>query len=257
MTLDLPVALGLGLAGLLCTVGPLLLAAWWHKRSDAPYRAFAYGALIFIIFQLVLRLPWQIPLAQSVMKTHPSWAMAVFAFAAVTAGLFEEIGRYLGYKYLLRRDRTVPTAIMYGLGHGGAESVLLVGLSLLGVLTMWMLAAHGLVSDTRIVEGIRVSTSSLTFGLTLLDVVERASAIALQVGFALIVLQVFTRGEWRWLALAIGIHAAVDFVGVVMHREFRLPPVVTELAIAVAAIATLWVGLRGARWRRSTTSGNV
>src|SRR5207237_8795386 len=52
-------------------------------------------------------------------------------------GLFEEIGRWLGYRFLIKYDRTWRVGIMYGAGHGGLESMLLVGgLALLGLINV-------------------------------------------------------------------------------------------------------------------------
>ena len=65
-------ATGLALAAVFCLTGPILAALWWHRRSGAPLRALAMGALVFFVSQVVLRLPWQIPLGRWV-QSHPDW----------------------------------------------------------------------------------------------------------------------------------------------------------------------------------------
>jgi uncharacterized membrane protein YhfC len=92
-----PAALWLGLAGLASILGPLIAMAWWRHRTGAPYRAFVYGAAVFFVFQVVLRLPWQVPLAHWA-RAHPEWQVEFLLFSALTAGLFEEAGRYAGYR---------------------------------------------------------------------------------------------------------------------------------------------------------------
>src|SRR5262249_3727297 len=105
-------------AALVCLGGPFLLAQLWRKRTGAPWSAFGWGMAVFVLFQLVLRLPWQAPLLRW-SHTHHDWRLPVLAFSALTAGVFEEVGRWAGYRTVLRADRTARTGVMYGLGHGG------------------------------------------------------------------------------------------------------------------------------------------
>src|SRR5215467_9912701 len=48
----------------------------------------------------------------------------LFAWA-LSSGLFEEVGRYVGYRVFMgREEKTWSKAVMYGIGHGGAETIL-------------------------------------------------------------------------------------------------------------------------------------
>src|SRR5689334_5926286 len=54
------------------------------------------------------------------------WGLKVGEMAltgvAVTAGLFEEVGRYVGYRFFMRREpKTWSKAVMFGLGHEGLD----------------------------------------------------------------------------------------------------------------------------------------
>jgi uncharacterized membrane protein YhfC len=244
--IDPAIAAALGLAGLVCIAGPFLLAIWWRRRTAAPMRAFFYGALIFVVFQLVLRLPWQIPLAVWA-RAHPGVWLPVAVFSALTAGLFEEIGRWVGYRTLLRGDHSMRTGVMYGLGHGGIESVLVVGTNLIGLMIVWILVLHGEIADARVVDAVRAQIASLDLWTMLLTVVERASTLAIHVGLSLIVLQVFVRRQWRWLAIAVAIHAVVDFTAVFLVHGAQLAAWLVEVVIAAAAAAILYLGLQLAR----------
>src|SRR5690349_751204 len=125
----LVIELWMALAGLVCIAGPVAAGIWWHRHTGAVYRAFFYGAAVFFLFQIVLRLPWQIPLGVR-LGSNPQWQLPFLLFSAFTAALFEEGGRYIGYRLLLRDAWTMRVAVMYGLGHGGLEAILLVGLNL-------------------------------------------------------------------------------------------------------------------------------
>src|SRR5919109_334441 len=123
------------IAGLLAILLPLALAIIAWRRLGAGWRYFAYGALIFFLFQIITRVP-AVAVIQVALRPQLQASLAlriVFGVAlALTAGLFEEVGRYVGYRWLMRREeKTWSKAVMYGLGHGGLESILLVGLGAL------------------------------------------------------------------------------------------------------------------------------
>jgi uncharacterized membrane protein YhfC len=229
-------------AGVLCTFGPIAVAIYWHRRTSAPYLAFLAGGLIFIVFQLVLRLPWQIPLALWA-KEQRGIEIVFFAFSAFTAGLFEEVGRYLGFKFLLRRDQTVATATMYGLGHGGTESALLVGLSFLALALASELSSRGLIADPLVVGKVQMAMTTVSGSTLLAAVLERVAAVVLNVGLSLTVLQAITRKQVRWVVLAIAIHALVDFLAVLLARHLKVDIFVVEAIMISMALATLGLGI--------------
>jgi len=127
---------------------PLVLAATAHRKLHVGWRYFAYGAIVFFVFQLATRVP-AVQLIQAAfadqLKASATLTWAWLVVLALTAGLFEEVGRYFGYRVLMRReDKTWSKAVMYGLGHGGFESIVLVGgMMLLGIINLWSFASGG------------------------------------------------------------------------------------------------------------------
>ena len=87
---------------------------------------------VCLVFQLLSRIPIVTVLQATVLmhllltSTEFTWIWLVIL--AITAGLFEEVGRYVGYRLFLRREpKTWSKAVMFGLGHGGLESMVVVG----------------------------------------------------------------------------------------------------------------------------------
>jgi uncharacterized membrane protein YhfC len=210
------------------------------------FRVFGAGALVFFVAQIVLRFPWQIPLGRSV-QGHREWVVPFLLFSAFTAALFEEAGRWVGYRYLVRDERTRRTGVMFGLGHGGMEAILLVALPLAGLLVAWVMASRGMIPPGPALDAIGRQTAALGFWSVQLATVERASAMALHVGLALIVLQVWLRGSLRWLILAIGIHFAVNALGALLLHGLHLSAMLAELMVAVMALGVLAAGWRLSR----------
>ena len=238
---DPVVATGLALAAGFCLVAPILAALWWHRRSGAPFRALGIGALVFFVSQVVLRLPWQIPLGRWV-QTHSEWLVSFVLFSSLTAGLFEETGRWLGYRHLLTAERSRRVAIMFGLGHGALEAILLAGMPLGGLLLGWVLAAQGRLPPEA-ANAIRQQTEMLDFWKIQLAALERASAIGVHVGLALVVLQIWKRGGMRWLFLAILLHFSINATAAVLVLKLQLSPWVGELVLVVMAAIVLGLGL--------------
>jgi uncharacterized membrane protein YhfC len=239
-------AAGLALAAGVCLLGPVLAALWWHRRTGAPYKALGAGALVFFVSQIILRFPWQVPLGRWV-QGHSEWLIPFVLFSSFTAGLFEETGRWAGYRYLLRTERSRRVAVMFGLGHGALEAILLAGLPLAGLLVGWVMAARGMVSAGSALDALRQQVAGIDFWKVQLAALERASAIAVHVGLALIVFQVWTRGGMRWLVLAILLHFGVNAVAAILVLILKLNPLMGELVLVVMALAVLTLG-----WRLST-----
>jgi uncharacterized membrane protein YhfC len=235
---------------------PLAVALLARRRLGVGWRYFGYGALIFVLFQLITRVPLvqllQGILAPQLQASRPL-LFAWLAALALSAGLFEEIGRYVGYRWLMRREaKTWRKAVMYGLGHGGIESMLLVaGLALLGLVNLVVLSTLDLSTlplapEQRAQLDAQLAAVAALPGWTpLLGAWERLWALPFHVMLSVLVLQVFRRGGLGWLALAIVVHALVNFVAVALPVALGLEGLrallVPEVVITLAGLASLWV----------------
>jgi len=232
---------------------PVVLAIVAQRRLRVGWRYVAYGASVFFVFQLVTRVP-AVQLIQRAIGPQLAasaglmWTWLVVL--ALSAGVFEEVGRYVGYRLFMRgEDRTWSKAVLFGIGHGGLESVLLVGgLMVLTLISLWAAANGGLdqlPEDQRAAASQQLQTLNAQPGwLALLGAWERLWALPIQVAFSVIVLQVFRRGKLVWLLWAILGHAFVDLVAVGLQQI--LGPDLTsslliEAVVAVFGLTALWI----------------
>lgn len=239
------------LAYILLPIGLILVA---RARLKVGWKYAFFGALIFFIFQIITRVP-AIYVAQLLLApTLKSSAIALYGFifvAALTAGIFEECGRYFGYRWFMgREEKTRAKAILYGLGHGGLESIVLIG----GAAALTLVNV-GLIVSTKgaIVPAAQqpaaaqeiASIAAEPAWLPLLGVWERLCGITIHVALSIVVLQVFRRGSIKWLWLAIGLHTLVDFVssGLVQALPFSTIPkdLTVEGAIGALALGAVWL----------------
>jgi uncharacterized membrane protein YhfC len=232
-------------------VYPIVLGVIAHRQLHVGWRYAGYGATVFVVFQLVTRVPAvqliQVALGPQ-LKASPVLMWTWLVALAVSAGVFEEVGRYFGYRLFMRHDdKTWSRAVMYGIGHGGLESILLVGgMMALALVSLWAAANGGLDSlpdDQRAAAAQQLQALNAQPGWAgLLGAWERLWTLPIQIALSVMVLQVFRRGKLIWLLWAVLGHAFVDLVAVGLQQLLG-PGLATSLLIegVVAAFGVLAV----------------
>jgi uncharacterized membrane protein YhfC len=241
----------MGVAAALKVLLPIALLAAARSRLGVGWRYAGYGALVFVVAQLLVRAPLTLVLDSALepaLSASPALVWAWLLFGAVSAGLVEEVGRYLGFRWLMRvEEKTWPKAVMVGLGHGGVEAaVYSAGVSLLGFISLASLTPAAF---EAMPESQRQQLMMLISGppwLPLLGVWERLCAMTLHVAWSVLVIQVFRRGEMRWLGFAVGSHTLVDALtsavphGLGAGNDVRLLALAALTAMAAIAGRVTW-----------------
>lgn len=201
-------------------LAPLLLALFLARRYGAGWRFWLLGVLTFVVFQGVLRIPVMLyvqtrPAVREALQ-EPAWFWSFLAIAALTAGLFEEGGRWLVYRFLVPPEqRHWRNGLMLGAGHGGVESIGIGLLALSGFvsyLALALLPAEALAGQPGVAEA-RRQFAQMPGWLPLLGAWERLGTLVIHLAFSVLVLQAFRRGPlWWWYALAA--HTLVDLTTV-------------------------------------------
>lgn len=226
---------------------PLVVGYYIHRRFGVRWRFFLYGALVFLLSQLITRVPLvqiiQGSLA-STFQSNPTLLYVWFVVLALTAGLFEGIGRYVGYRWLVKDNKTWQVGLMYGAGHGGLESMVLVGgLALLGLINIIVLANLPPGQSPQI-EAVRQQVASLDWWTPLLGAYERFITLFFHIALSILVLQTFLRGSLLWLVLAILLHAAVDMSTLILSQPsfgISLSPVWIEVVLTITLPLSLGI----------------
>ena len=232
-------------------VAPVALAWWLVKKHHARLGTILVGAGVFFVFALLL----EPVLHQAVLKgpygtaiTGNTWYYALYG--GLAAGLFEESGRFLGMKFLLRKepDGALP-AVAYGVGHGGMEMLIIFGITMISNIVVSLIINAGQVdtilsavpAETREqVEGQFMKLQELNAGQLLLGLWERISALMLHLGLSVFVWTAVRKGgKWLWLfPAAILLHALVDGCAVVLSKSVSASAVeiiIFSMAIAIGA----------------------
>jgi len=232
---------------------PLLLAVWIARRHRVRWRYWFVGALVFLVFQGITRIPAMLylqtrPVVREALKA-PAFLWLFLLVAALTAGLFEEGGRWLAFRFVVPQDeRRRRTALMLGAGHGGLESIG-IGLATLAALAAYLgtalLPADRLGGFAPQAEAIRQQFAGLRGWEPAMGGWERLGALAVQVGLTVMVWQTFVQGR-RWWWYALGAHTLVDFTTVgLMRLGVRAwgqgaALLATESLVTVYAVLAIW-----------------
>jgi uncharacterized membrane protein YhfC len=212
------------LNGFLMIAMPIGLTIYLTRKFKQGWRLFWIGAGTFI-FSQILHIPFN-ALISPVYKQYGFIALPVLLqnvllsiIFGLSAGLFEEISRYVMYRWWAKDARSWSKGLLAGAGHGGSEAIILGLLVLYGYIQM--LAIRGTDISTLVkpdqVELARAQIQaywSAPWYMTMLGALERLFTIPLHLACSLLVLQVFTRKNFWWLILAILYHALADGVAV-------------------------------------------
>lgn len=209
-------------------VFPLALCIYFRIRYKISFVALGIGAAIFIVFSQVLeRLLHSYMLfgnsATADMLKNP----IIFGiYGGLAAGIFEEVGRFVGFKFLLKKSREWKDGIAYGIGHGGIEAILIGVLGNLNNIiyskmintgTFENTLGHALPASTiNQIKSSLINTSPILFAVS---GIERVLAVTLQLGLSLLVLYAIKKRKYIFLLLAIFIHALVDFLAVFLQQK--------------------------------------
>ena len=263
-------ALGLGAAlGILLPVG---IALFWVRRKHEPFKTVLVGAVIFFLFVTFLEKPLQglvitgeHPVA-AFLGAHPIWwALVVGLFP----GVFEETGRLFAFKAVLKNRKNRETAISYGIGHGGIEVLLLMGVNGIAYLAYAAMINYGAFAavveqaaarapaQAETLRTLAEQLAGYSFSGVGLGLMERAFALLFHIGASILVFYACRDKGRFWLyPLAIGLHTALDFLaGLTIAKVITIPTLALEGIIGVFAIL-VFGGAYVLLYRRDTSKFN-
>ncbi len=222
---------------------PIGAACFVAAKRNPGWGLFGIGALTFVISQ-VGHIPFNWLLLQRYKlipsDTSNSFNLIILAiFLGLSAGIFEEISRYITYRYWAKDARTWGKGLMLGIGHGGIEAIILgilVGINYLVMARMRSGALLNLVPNEQwpMVEAQIEAVFSAPWYLILLGALERLFALCFHMAASLMVMQVFIHRRVRWLFAAIFWHTLLNSLAVVLSVIWNV--YYTEVIIGIMAL---------------------
>jgi uncharacterized membrane protein YhfC len=228
---------------------PIILAVILTRRWKTGWRVWWIGAATFVLSQIGhIPFNWgaSLLLNQTGLVYWSPVAQSIFnaIFLGLSAGVFEEVARYLVLRFWAKDVRSKQTGILFGAGHGGAEAIIFGALAVLAFINVLVASSMDL-STVVSADQLDLARQQITaywstpWYLALFGAMERLFTIPVHICFALIVMQTFVRKQSYWLWLAVLLHAFVD-ASAVMASQY-LGVYWTEALVGVFAILALIV----------------
>lgn len=232
----------------ICFLFPVLLYILLRRKSKNITGAVVAGGIAFFVSQMLIRLP----LIQVVFPKF-DWFVKLgdnpylyILFFALTAALFEETARYLAYITLLKEKLVYKSGIAFGIGHGGIESIMLLGLTYVNNIIISFMINSGKLTEIlgkqyapdmlKNIENSLTQTPASTF---LAAGFERMFVIMVHIGLSVLILEGIVRKKSLVFYLgAIIFHSGLNYISSFMaYKGVNLW--VVELIILLFAIISI------------------
>lgn len=232
---------------LIIAVGlPFALMIIWKKKTGAKIYPFFIGMGTFMVFALLLEQLMHIFVLEATGTLLSDNVFLYSLYGGLAAGIFEETGRFVVMKLFLNKNGALSkqNSVMYGFGHGGFESIMILGMTEISNLIMVITLNSGL--GGMLTEALRPEEAAIAIesirGLWeyspfvfLAGAIERIGAIALHVCLSYVVYRAIKDRKVYLYFVAIGIHALVDFVTALLAKS-GVSTVLIEVALYVMVI---------------------
>lgn len=246
----------LAIAAVLLLLLPFTFWLLWQKphKAQLKIKYLLAGVIGFIVSARVLELGIHmlcIVQDNPVSRFINGSTLAFVIYGITMAGVFEECGRYIILKYIVKKDRTRENAVLYGIGHGGIEVLLVI---LPAIALQFYIALSYTTGDiSTALASLKVtdenaaailptilSASEFTGGMLALTVIERIFAMFIHIGLTVIVFYGICENRKGCLPLAIVLHMIIDIFPALYQRQV-IPMWLCEIwtAVWVAVIITL------------------
>ncbi len=146
---------------------------------------------------------------------------AFVLYGIAMAGVFEECGRYVILKYVMKKNRSRENAVLYGIGHGGIEILAVLLPTMITYLAVAVLFSQGDTENALRALNITEETAAAAlssvraaaifdYTMMAMNVIERVLAMFLHIGLTVIVYYGIVSGKKTCLPLAILLHMLMD-----------------------------------------------
>ena len=212
-------------AVLMITIPVIFFICWRRKykqRTNISY--LIAGAIGFIVSARVLELGahYVFIIADNPVSQFINGNTVAFVrYGTLMAGVFEECGRYIVLKYIMKKNRTRENAVLYGIGHGGIEILAVILPAMITYLAVAVMFSRGSVEGALSALKITKDTAAaalptvqaaaaFNYGMMAMNVLERLFAMLLHIGLTVIVFFGVKNAKKGYLPLAILLHMLMD-----------------------------------------------
>lgn len=247
----------IGIEALIVIALPVALLIIWRHKTGARMMPALVGAFTFFLFAFVL----ESLVLDLVLNKLGEASLAIngspllyIPFVCLMAGLFEETGRLVCGRYLMKNYSDRESAVTMGIGHGGLGMIILVGISMLSYLVISLLINR---SDLSVmtadmpedqVNQLYQSLASInanTLGSALPEILEQFITMAMNISLSVLVFAAAKKqAPISRYFMAIGLHALCKAPACLYQKQLLTSEWLTVGLILLCALPAVYLGYR-------------
>lgn len=205
---------------------PICFFIYWRRKHKEQTKIswLIAGAVGFLVSARVVELGvhYFCIIADNPVSRFINGNTAAFVLYGITmAGVFEECGRYVILKYVMKKNRNRENAVLYGIGHGGIEVLAVLLPTMITCLAVAVLFSRGDTENALRTLNITEETAAAAlpsvqaaaafdYGMMAMNNIERLFALLLHIGLTVIVYYGVVNARTAYLPLAILLHMLMD-----------------------------------------------
>lgn len=210
-------SLAITIALLITIALPVSVGIWFNRKYQLPWRIILYGVMGYLVMQSVASLILSgvnaLVANGTLVLSETALATLQLVLSILLAAILGVAVRWALMRYFPEKLNTLEPAFGIGLGYGGAESVMIVGLQLLiTFITMltnlnYQSASAGLDPDLVTQLDALWAVSPL---IPLAGSLERLAALVMHLTVTILILQFFLHQKKLYLLAAVGVELVVN-----------------------------------------------
>ena len=211
---------------ILMIVLPVAFFLYWRRKhkEQTNISYLIAGALGFVVSARVLELGvhYFCIIADNPVSRFINGSTAAYVlYGSFMAGVFEECGRHIVLKYIMKKNRTRENAVLYGIGHGGIELLAILLPAMITYLAIAVLFSQGDTETALKALNITEETAAAAlppiqaaaafdYSTMAMNVIERLLAMLLHIGLTVIVYFGVINAKKIYLPMAVLLHMLMD-----------------------------------------------
>lgn len=240
-----------------CVVFPIGVFVFIKIKYKSGIVPFFLGCGTFLLFALILERIVHL-IFINVLPTGTIISNNIFLYGlygATCAALFEETGRLIVMKFLMKRwYKNDANALAFGIGHGGFEAMSIISLTMANNIVLAIMINCGMTdlllkdvpADMLSIANAQLQTLIDTPSINyILGGAERVIAICFHICASVLVWLAVTRARKLWVYfIAFAAHFAFDFLAVILSNYITnvvLVEVVLALFVVVVLVVTMLI----------------
>lgn len=235
---------------LICFGMPIVWYRWIKGNQKGYVGVWIGGCLSFYLTQMLIR----IPLIQLLFPRF-EWYQDMMGnpvllglFLAGTAAFFETTGRLFTLNLLLKKKLSYKTGIIHGIGHGGIEAILLVGINYIFLLMYAISLSRGvnepfsvIIPGSETQELMRTTIVDTKDYFFLLAGIERAMVMIIHVSLSLLITVGILKNEiLKYSVIVFLIHGSLDFL-VVFLASYKIDILIVEGSLLIFVLLSVFI----------------